>query len=126
VTVPATRREPLFHIAEAPHWERAREQGTYERSTRGRSLAEVGFVHLATSAQWPGVLERFYADHDGPLVLLTVDPGRLTAPLCWEPPHPASDEVFPHLYGPLAVDAVVDERHLPRGAGWTPERSPTG
>ncbi len=103
---------PLFHVAETPHWERARADGRYERSTRDRSLAEVGFVHLATATQWPGVLERFYAEHDGPLVLLTVDPGRLTAPVRWEAPHPTSDELFPHLYGPLAVDAVIAERPL--------------
>ena len=102
-----TSAERLFHLAEAEHWGLARDRGRYERSTRGLSLAEVGFVHLATAAQWPGVLERYYADHEGPLLLLTVDPRRLTAPLRWEPAHPGSDELFPHLYGTLDVAAVV-------------------
>ncbi len=105
--------EPLFHVAEAEHWERARATGRYQRSTRGRSLAEVGFVHLATSAQWAGVLERFYADHEGDLVLLTVDPRLLGAPLRWEAPDAGGAERFPHLYGPLEVEAVVAERPLP-------------
>ena len=48
----------LFHVAEAEQWEAARAGGRYEGSTRGMSLAQVGFVHLATAEQWPGVLER--------------------------------------------------------------------
>ena len=102
----------LFHVAEVEHWEEARASGRYERSTRGLSLARVGFVHLATDAQWPGVLERYYAGHEGGLVLLAVDPGRLRPPLRWEAPSPGSGELFPHLYGPLDVDAVVDTRPL--------------
>jgi uncharacterized protein (DUF952 family) len=97
----------LFHVAEAEHWEAATESGRYERSTRGSSLARVGFVHLATAEQWPGVLERFYGDHDGRLLLLTVDPRRLTAPLRWEAAADGSGELFPHLYGPLDLAAVV-------------------
>ena len=107
--------DPLFHVADAAEWAVAREAGRYERSTRGRSLAEVGYVHLATAEQWPGVLDRFFAGHEGPLLLLTIDTGRLTAPLRWEAPHPGSDELFPHLYGPLDLDAVVAARPLRPG-----------
>jgi uncharacterized protein (DUF952 family) len=41
------------------------------------------------------------------LVLLCVAVDRLGAPLRYEPGDPGSDEVFPHLYGPLEVDAVM-------------------
>ncbi len=75
--------EPLFHVADAGEWASAVAVGRYERSTRGLGLADVGFVHLSTAAQWPGVLDRFYSDHEGPLVLLTIDPDavRRRAPL---------------------------------------------
>ena len=106
--------DPLFHVADATEWATALATGRYERSTRGMSLAEVGFVHLSTAEQWPGVLERFYADHAGELLLLTVDPHRLTAELRWEAPHPGSDELFPHLHGPLDVAAVTGVRTLRR------------
>ncbi len=99
--------ERLFHVAEAEHWAVACRTGRYERSTRGRSLAEVGFVHLATAEQWPGVLARFYDDDRSGLLLLTVDPARLTAPVRWDAPNAASAELFPHLHGPLDVAAVV-------------------
>lgn len=107
----------LFHIAEAEHWAAAQTAGCYERSTRGRSLAEVGFVHLCTARQWPQVLDRFYAGHDGDLVLLTVEQDRLTAPLRWEPGHAGSEELFPHLYGPLDVTAVTAVSALPATPG---------
>jgi uncharacterized protein (DUF952 family) len=114
--------EPLYHLAEPEHWEAARAVGRYERSTRGTALADVGYVHLATAAQWPEVLRRFYADHDGDLVLLTVDPDRLDDPLRWESPHPGSDERFPHLYGPLPTAAVVGTRRILPPHGGAPDR----
>jgi uncharacterized protein (DUF952 family) len=45
------------------------------------------------------------------LVLLCVAADRLEAPLRYEPGDPGSDELFPHLYGPLNADAVL--RALP-------------
>ena len=114
---PQPRDAHLFHVAEAEHWEAARAGGRYERSTRGLALAEVGFVHLATEAQWPGVLARYYTGHEGELVLLTVDPRRLDPPLRWEAAPAGPGELFPHLYGPLDVGAVVATRPLPRQPG---------
>lgn len=114
--------EPLFHLAEADHWATARAAGTYERSTLGASLEDVGFIHLSTADQWPGVLGRFYRDHDAPLVLLTVDPDLLDASteLRWKTPHPGSDELFPHLYGPLPTAAVTATRVLSPPYGGPP------
>jgi uncharacterized protein (DUF952 family) len=48
------------------------------------------------------------------LVVLVIDSGRLTAPVRWEPPVPDAEcgpgtEEFPHVYGPLPVQAVVAE-----------------
>ncbi|MGL4177584.1 MAG: DUF952 domain-containing protein [Dermatophilaceae bacterium] len=106
--------EPLFHLAQPEQWDDARRLGEYRHSTRGLTLDEVGFIHLATAAQWPGVRRRFYADHPGGLVLLTIDPERLDAEVRWEVPpvagevgDPSSAELFPHLYGALPVAAVT-------------------
>jgi len=41
------------------------------------------------------------------LVLLSVAVDRLRAPLRYEQGDAGSDERFPHLYGPLDVDAVL-------------------
>jgi glutathione S-transferase len=100
----------IYHIAEAADWERAREAGEYLVSTRGHSLAQVGFIHASAAAQVAGVANAFYRDA-GELVLLVIDPARLTAPVRYEQV-PGLDSPFPHIYGPLPVTAVVRVRPL--------------
>jgi glutathione S-transferase len=71
------------------------------------SLAEVGFIHASRSQQVEPTWRRFYAD--GPaLRLLRIDPERLAAAAIpvRDEPAPGSDELFPHIYGPLPIDAV--------------------
>ncbi|GAA3562631.1 DUF952 domain-containing protein [Streptomyces osmaniensis] len=99
----------ILHITERSLWEAARERGTYEMSTRGRTLQEEGFIHCSTRAQLPSVAAFLYGSYDGPddLVVLVVDPARLEAPLRYEAPKPGGEE-FPHVYGPIPVTAVVD------------------
>jgi glutathione S-transferase len=100
----------LYHLALRPEWQAARIEGVYRRSTRGRSLEEVGFIHLSAADQLAATAERFYADLPaGALLLITLDPQRLAAAglevrLEPAPPH---GELFPHLYGPLPLQAVL-------------------
>ncbi|HJQ05636.1 MAG TPA: DUF952 domain-containing protein [Nocardioides sp.] len=97
----------IFHLALASDWAAARAAGAYTISTRGRTLAEEGFIHASRGDQWPAVRERFYADVTEPLVLLQIDTDLLGVPLMEEPAVPGGSETFPHIYGPLKVDAVV-------------------
>lgn len=78
------------------------------------SLEEVGFVHLSTPAQVAIPANLFYAGLD--VVLLWVDPERVSDEIRFEegdPPVPG--QVFPHLYGPLPVSAVVAATPYHRG-----------
>lgn len=106
----------LVHIALASEWEQAREAGCYERSTRERSLAEVGFIHLSFVWQVERVASFVYADVVDPLVLLRIDPDRLVDRVRIENLE-GGEERFPHLYGPLQVSAVVDVQPFARRAG---------
>lgn len=124
----------LLHITERSVWEAARASasGTYEMSTRGLTLDEVGFVHCSQRHQLPQVARMLYEGRDArDLVVLVIDSERLTAPVRYEPPVPAaacadgetgaadgesgaggaggSGELFPHIYGPVPVAAVVAE-----------------
>lgn len=94
----------LYHLALADEWRTAKACGEYRRSTRGLSLEQVGFIHASGAHQVEATFRRFYADAEA-VLLLTLDPGRLDAPLRWEAT-PPSDELFPHIYGPLPVGAV--------------------
>ncbi len=108
----------LYHLAVRREWQAAREAGVYQRSTRGLSLDEVGFIHLSAAHQLAATAARFYGDLPAEeLVLLVIDPARLeghgepaaAAVLRWEPAAHASaggPELYPHLYAPLPLRAV--------------------
>lgn len=100
----------ILHITPRADWETAQTAGEY----RAASLEHEGFIHFSTAEQVIGVANAFYRGQRD-LVLLIIDPARLAADLRWEPPaHPgarvdvpdASGDLFPHLYGPLNLDAV--------------------
>ena len=97
----------LYHLALASDWQQARQLGEYRISTRGQSLEQVGFIHASYVDQLEGTHERFYADLSD-LRLLVIDPTRLEANGIEVRPEaaPGSGELFPHLYGPLPLDAV--------------------
>lgn len=111
----------IFHVALESDWQAAQEDGRYAVSTLGRTLAEEGFIHASRADQWQAVRGSFYADVDEPLVLLVIDTERLDAPVVEEPAVPGGDETFPHIYGVLDVDAVVNV--LPLHGAVTPSPS---
>ncbi|MEP6481514.1 MAG: DUF952 domain-containing protein [Rhodoglobus sp.] len=76
----------------------------YGTSTRGASLAEVGFIHASSAEQLAGVAERFYRDDPEDLVVLELDEACLGAEVRWED---GGGELFPHIYGPIPPAAVV-------------------
>jgi glutathione S-transferase len=114
--------EPLFHIALATDWREAQREGVYRISTLGTRLEDQGYIHLSFAHQVKPVADRIYRGTHG-LVLLQIDPARVTAPIVVEPGEGTSEQ-FPHLYGELAVDAVIDVReYRPDDEGATGERS---
>jgi uncharacterized protein (DUF952 family) len=95
----------VFHVATAADWAAAQQSGSYTTSTRGRSLAEEGFLHAARREQVAGVLDRYYRDAGEPLLLLTIDTDRLAVP--WQE-DAVGDDTYPHVYGPLSPSAVTE------------------
>src|SRR3954447_12739954 len=96
----------VFHVALPGDWAEAQRLGEYTVSTRGRSLAEEGFIHCSFADQVEVIATRYYADLDE-LVLLTVDPALLTSELVVEEPFPGAPQRYPHVYTPIPVAAVV-------------------
>jgi glutathione S-transferase len=96
----------IFHLATDDAWSSALAVGTYTVSTLGLDLAEVGFIHCSQAEQVADVHARFYQDVSEPLRLLTIETDLLTAP--WQLDAVEGEPLpFPHIYGPLNVDAVV-------------------
>jgi uncharacterized protein (DUF952 family) len=94
----------LFHIVTARAWNDAVDGGV---SYRAPSLAAEGFIHCSTLEQVEWVANSRFRDSSEPLVLLWIDPVSITADLRWEKSEP-SQPPFPHIYGPLNLDAVID------------------
>ena len=95
----------LVHLCAADDWRLAKTRGEH----RPDSLGANGFVHLSTPEQVHLPANRLYAGRTD-LVLLRIDPERLTAPIRWEPgvPTDPGSMLFPHLYGPLPAEAVIN------------------
>ena len=107
----------VYHIAYPADWEQATESGEYRTSTRGVSLERQGFIHCSDAHQVDLVANYVYRDDDG-LIVLVIDPERLKAELRYDEV-PGSADPYPHIYGPLNVDAVVGTLPLPKGADGT-------
>ncbi len=101
---PPAEPSVLVHLCSAEDWRRAQESGEH----RPESLDAQGFVHLSAPEQVHLPANRLYAGRRD-LVLLRIDPAKLSAPVRWEHGVPTDPEamLFPHLYGPLPVDAVM-------------------
>ena len=108
----------IYHIATRADWERALPDGEYTRSSVDKTLADEGFIHASQASQVARTANRFYCDVAGDLVLLVIDPGLLSAEVRYEQV-PGAELPFPHVYGPLNVDAVVDVRPFAAGSDGT-------
>jgi uncharacterized protein (DUF952 family) len=95
---------PLLHLTTSAGWAAALDAG----AVTPPSLAEVGFVHLSTPAQVHLPALRLFPGRKD-VVVLVVDPARLSDPVRFEPgvPGDPASMRFPHLYGPLPTTAVV-------------------
>lgn len=96
----------IYHITSEQAWHEAKAKGFYEAA----SLAKEGFIHNSSKLQLPGVQQRYYKDATG-MIVLHIDEAKLTSPLKYELA-PSINEIFPHVYGPINIDAVVNTEPL--------------
>ena len=100
----------ILHITSRKEWLVAQTKGEY----RAPSLDTEGFIHCSTEKQVIPVSNAFYRGQND-LVVLVIDETRLKSEVKWEaqsvplaPPEDISpSDQFPHVYGPINVDAVV-------------------
>jgi uncharacterized protein (DUF952 family) len=99
----------IYHLTSRQAWRDAQQRGEY----RAESLESEGFIHCSTRTQILPVAEKFYQGQQG-LLLLEIDPSLLASELRWEPPSGGAPppgvpegDLFPHIYGPINLNAVV-------------------
>ncbi len=92
----------IYHVVTLPDWQKALALGFYEAP----SLLTEGFIHASKREQVAAVIERYYASQTD-LLILHIDEGKLEAVHIFELA-PSVNEEFPHIYGRINLDAVVE------------------
>ena len=113
--------EPLLHLVEGSAFD-PDDDAPYAPP----SLATEGFVHCSTVDQVAGTARLLFAG-TADLLVLVIDPRRLgSAEVVVEDLY-GIGQGFPHVYGPVPREAIVEVRPFPPGAGgrWSrPEIAP--
>ena len=92
----------IYHVTTAADWEDAKQKGCYEHP----SLDAEGFIHCSQDHQVAGVLERYFSGQTD-LIKLVIDTDKLTSKFVFDW-SPSTQDTFPHVYGPINTDAVID------------------
>ena len=102
----------IYHLVPRATWDNA-PPGPYLAG----SLETEGFIHCSSEEQVTGSANKFYI-HESEMLLLAIDPDLLTSELRDEEGRPG--ELFPHVYGPINREAIVEVIRLTRGSdgGW--------
>lgn len=103
----------LFHILQRGVWTAALAAGEY----RAASLDTEGFIHCSFADQVAGVANRLYRDV-ADLCVVEFEQGRIPARVVVEDSY-GSGTAFPHVYGPIPVNAAIAVHELMRGADGT-------
>jgi len=92
----------IYHIITPRDWEESTDEGQLRTST----LEKEGFIHCCKENQIRFVVNNWFSGRDE-LLVITIDADKLESPLVFENSE-AGEESFPHVYGPINLDAVVD------------------
>lgn len=90
----------ILHITEREQWEQGKLAGVY----RGDTLDSEGFIHCSTPQQVIKVANALYRAQKE-LVLLYIESDKIRAEIRYEGCE--GGERYPHIYGPLSIDAVI-------------------
>ncbi len=98
----------IYLLSSLQEYSQAKQSGWLERD----SLQTEGFIHASPRAQLNRVANKFYTQVESPL-LIALNVSKITAPVKWEP---ATGGLYPHIYGPLNMDAVVDVKPITKNS----------
>lgn len=105
-----SQRRIIYHMLPKSEWEQLSLGDVYRPS----SLDNEGFIHCTGEPdRLVTVANMFYREAAGEFVILHIAEEAVDRQICWEE---ADGHRFPHIYGPLNLDAVVDVQRFPRAA----------
>ena len=94
----------IYLLSSEQEYDNAIKQGALIRE----SIQSEGFIHASPKNQLTRIANKFYTKTIKPLIL-RVDKDKIAANVKWEP---ATGGLYPHIYGPLNVDAIVDVKKI--------------
>jgi uncharacterized protein (DUF952 family) len=97
----------IYHIIPEADWRKALELGSYQPE----SLEAEGFIHLSKQEQVTNTAQRYYAGRSD-LMLLQVETEKAVGEVKFENTT-GGEELFPHLYSLLNLDAVINVFEFP-------------
>ena len=108
----------IYHVTTAAEWNAAKAIGAYESP----SLKAEGFIHCSRASQVMRIANEFYRELPS-IVLLVINAEKVKSSLKWEPGTDKPDELFPHVFGVInlnAVDSVVQLQRNGNGEYYLP------
>jgi uncharacterized protein (DUF952 family) len=99
----------IYKICSQELWREAQQAGRFDGAPLDR---RDGFIQFSTAAQVAETAAKHFAGAAGQM-LVAVDAAKLREGLKWE--RSRGDDLFPHLYGSLHLDAVRWAVPLPLG-----------
>lgn len=95
----------IVAITNAEIWERAQQTGSYTQSTLDKSMEAVGFLHCTNPDQTIATANRHFTDREH-VILLLINLEKVASEVRFEAAKSGRPGLFPHIYGPLNIDAV--------------------
>ncbi|MBY0281344.1 MAG: DUF952 domain-containing protein [Alphaproteobacteria bacterium] len=97
----------IYKLVLLQEWQDFQKEDVY----KGSALDQAdGYMHCSTKDQIQGTLEKFFTGKTD-VILLSIDTSKIKQHLKWEK-SPRSGRIFPHLYGPLPLTAVIKEEKI--------------
>ena len=93
----------IYHVTTASEWTRAQLNGIFDRSTKGKSFEQVGFIHASTAMQLEGIKEILYGNTTEKLQAAGIE-------VRFE--DGGEGEFYPHIFAPIPVRLIVDTINL--------------
>jgi len=102
----------ILHACAKTDWQKAQKEQEYKTS----SLDTQGFIHCSEADTIIGVANSHWKDRSD-LVLLIIDSAKVKSEIKYEL-DPKGGKIYPHIYGPLNLDAVTEVKDfLPNSSG---------
>lgn len=94
----------IYLLSSEQEYKQALNNGFFIRE----SIESEGFIHASPKNQLTRVANKYYKNTVKPLILV-VDASKVSVEVKWEP---AAGSLYPHIYGPLNTDAIIEAQTI--------------